>query len=37
LVFENPLRVRGFDNALFVYTPTLSLPLFKGEGTPPNG
>ena len=27
----------GFANGLFVYTPSLSLPLFKGEGTPPEG
>jgi len=27
----------GFANPLLVYTPTLSLPLFKGEGTPPHG
>ena len=25
----------GFDYALLIYTPSLSLPLFKGEGTPP--
>ncbi len=27
----------GFSRPLFVYTPTLSLPLFKGAGTPPQG
>jgi len=26
-----------FDYALLVYTPSLSLPLEEGEGTPPTG
>ena len=42
---QEPATNSGFANALFVYTPSLSLPLLKGEGalgregawTPPQG